>query len=308
MYPHFVAFTSEVKSKNVHACTLRMWRARTCKGRTQSECTVQNSGFYFKHECWEKSVNQWGKREASMEGSRHPSDSNTLTDWRAAPQFGQPLTTSINWCIPVNELTAQHWLSLTDNATENRPQPVVPQFAALRFCFNKPWNEVPLLQRKQELQQAGPIHLVWCKKKKYLECWKMSRKKEWRELIHPTAWVQACGTYLDKWHGVQRQRYIFPSLLSVSIKKQKKPQGFWGLWNMLTQANESREEEEEKYKETNKEREQKCCVELQRMDNSCCSIFPLRSGWTLVLPSLVCAHITNSHESFLLPRQIFCAE
>lgn len=50
----------------------------------------------------------------------------------------------------------------------------------------------------------------------------MSRKKEWRELIHPTAWVQACGTYLDKWHGVQRQRYIFPSLLSVSIKKQKK--------------------------------------------------------------------------------------
>lgn len=95
-----------------------------------------------------------------MEGSRHPSESNTLTDWRAAPQFGQPLTTSMNWCIPVNQLTAQHWLSLTDNATEVRPQPVVPQFAALRFCFSKPWNEVPLLQRKQELQQAGPIHLV----------------------------------------------------------------------------------------------------------------------------------------------------
>lgn len=58
-----------------------------------------------------------------------------------------------------------------------------PQFAALRYCFNKPWNEVPPLRRKQDLTRSSAPHspdssrLMRKKKKKRLEGWKISLRK-----------------------------------------------------------------------------------------------------------------------------------
>lgn len=228
MYPRFVAFTSEVKSANVYACTLRTWRAG--EGRTHFADRSLNSISSMSAER-NQSINE--ERGGHLYRGRGAHHSPTHT---AAPQFGQSLTASVNWCVPVNQLTAQHRLSLTDNATGNRPQPEVPQFAALHYCFNKPWNEVPPLQRKQELQQEAPIHLVWCKKN-WLEGWKMSWKKKVEGVDSSHSRSTSMWNLLGQMTRSPTAALHF-SVPSQCFHQKKKKSGVGGLWNMLTQANE----------------------------------------------------------------------
>lgn len=189
-------------------------------------------------------------------------------------------------------------LSVGRSVSSNICQHGVPQSAALDYCLNRLWNEVPPSQRKQELTGSGALRspdsfgVMRKSPKEETEDWKFWLKKKGvcsslYKHVEPS-WTNA----------LRMAAFYFSEPCSVFPSKKG---GGGGGWNMLTQANER----EEKYKETNKEREQKSCVELQRMDKSCRSNFPLWSGSHSCSPLTRVAHITNSYESFPLLRQRF---
>lgn len=77
--------------------------------------------------------------------------------------------------------------------------------------------------------------------------WGRREKTRWTVrrlcLPHPAPWRQACRACLANWHIFQQQHFIFfPSLPPLSLSIQEKglegSKGGWGLWDMLTQANE----------------------------------------------------------------------
>lgn len=127
-------------------------------------------------------------------------------------------------------------LSVGRSVSSNVCQRGVPQSAALDYCLNKLWNEVPSLQRKQELTGSGalrPPNSFWCdakrpqRRNRGLEILVKKKRGACSSLTMTTSMWNLLGQMHSEW-----QRFIFPSPAQCFHPKRG------GGWNMLTQANE----------------------------------------------------------------------
>ena len=272
MDPHLVAFTFEVKSANVQACTLR-----TRHAHGQKEHTVQTE-LWIQFQAWVlREISQAMRKEGgSYRGATAPiTVQHTRPTLRAAPQFGQSLTGSINWCVPVNQPTGQQRLSRTDNATENRPllqqavewRPTAAEKAATATSSSD--SSGGILKKKKSDYRAG----------KSLE-----KRVEGVDSSHSMS--ASMWNLLGQMTQSPTAAWFFSEFSQCFHQKKKETVGLGGCgicWHRLMREQERGGGEVQRDKDC-KEREQKSFVELQRMDNSCCSSFPLWSGSTLVPP------------------------